>query len=45
MIKGVELTDSEYIYDIYFEEEGKQLAVEIAVMNSDAPPRIVRIAM
>lgn len=44
-INGVELMDSEYIYDIYFEDKGKQLAVEIADLNSDEAPRIVRIKM
>ena len=44
-INGVELTDSEYIYDIYFEKAGKQLTVEIADLNSDEAPRIVLITM
>lgn len=45
VIREVELIDSEYIYDIYFEDEGIQLTVEIADLNSDEAPRIVRIAM
>lgn len=42
-IGGYELLDSEYIYDIYFENEGKELVIEIGILNSDEKPRIVNV--
>ena len=42
-IKGYELENSEYIYDIYLDEIGKTLFIEIADLNSDEPPRIIQI--
>ena len=42
-IGGYELSDSEYIYDIYLENEGKELVIEIGSLNSDEKPRIVNV--
>ncbi len=44
-IKGYELLDSEYIYDIYLDEIGKYLFIEASDLTSDDSPRIVKIEL
>ena len=39
LIKGLDLGESEYIYDISFDETGKQILVDVAVIASDDVPR------
>ena len=41
LLKEPELSDSEYIYRLYYEGEGKTLYAEIADINSDEKPRVV----
>ena len=39
LITALDLGESEYIYDISFDETGKQILVDIAVITSDDAPR------
>ena len=39
LIKGLDLSESEYIYDISFDETGKQILVDVAIITSDELPR------
>ena len=39
LIKTLDLSESEYIYDISFDETGRKILVDIAINASDDPPR------
>ena len=45
LIKGLDLGESEYIYDISFDETGNQILVDIAIITSDDAPRQETISL